>query len=59
MAPPTPRPNMKKFGSPLYASTWADHRTLIVAGGGGKKSSGIPNRREGENPKPHTSHRES
>ena len=44
MAPKPPKPNMKKFGAPLYASTWADERTLIVAGGGGKKSSGIPNR---------------
>ena len=29
---------------PLYASAWADERSLLVAGGGGKKSSGIPNR---------------
>ena len=44
MAPKKPRPNMKKFGMPLYASAWLDERTLVVAGGGGKKSSGIPNR---------------
>ena len=36
---------MKKFGAPLYASAWADTRTVLVAGGG-KKSSGIPNRWE-------------
>ena len=39
-----PGPNVKKFGMPLYASAWLDERTLVVAGGGGKKSSGIPNR---------------
>ena len=39
-----PGANVKKFGAPLYASAWADHRCLIVAGGGGKRSSGIPNR---------------
>jgi prolactin regulatory element-binding protein len=37
-------PNTKKFGMPLYASAWVDGRTVLVAGGGGKKSSGIPNR---------------
>ena len=36
--------NCKKFGMPLYASAWADERTVLVAGGGGKRSSGIPNR---------------
>ena len=44
MAPKKPKPNTKKFGMPLYASAWADERSLLVAGGGGKKSSGIPNR---------------
>ena len=44
MAPKKPGPNVKKFGMPLYASAWLDERTLVVAGGGGKKSSGIPNR---------------
>jgi prolactin regulatory element-binding protein len=34
----------KKYGQPLYASAWLDERTALVAGGGGKKSSGIPNR---------------
>ena len=34
----------KKYGQPLYASAWLDDRTACVAGGGGKKSSGIPNR---------------
>ena len=33
----------EEFGV-LYASAWLDERTLVVAGGGGKKSSGIPNR---------------
>jgi prolactin regulatory element-binding protein len=44
MAPKKPKPNTKKFGMPLYASAWVDERSLLVAGGGGKKSSGIPNR---------------
>ena len=44
MAPKKPKPNAKKFGMPLYASAWVDERSLLVAGGGGKKSSGIPNR---------------
>ena len=39
-----PAPNVKKFGAPLYASAWIDDRVPLVAGGGGKKSSGIPNR---------------
>jgi len=39
-----PAPNVKKFGAPLYASAWIDDRVALVAGGGGKKSSGIPNR---------------
>lgn len=34
----------KKYGQPLYASAWLDDRTACVAGGGGKRSSGIPNR---------------
>ena len=37
-------PNVKKFGAPLYASAWIDDRVALVASGGGKKSSGIPNR---------------
>ena len=45
MARRKPRaPNVKKFGAPLYASAWIDDRVPLVAGGGGKKSSGIPNR---------------
>ena len=34
----------KKYGQPIYAGAWLDDRTALLAGGGGKKSSGIPNR---------------
>ena len=34
----------KKFGMPLYCSCWLDDARALVAGGGGKKSSGIANR---------------
>ncbi|CEF98356.1 Quinonprotein alcohol dehydrogenase-like superfamily [Ostreococcus tauri] len=36
--------NAKKYGQPIYACAWLDDRTALLAGGGGKKSSGIPNR---------------
>ena len=41
MAPPPPAP---KFGAPLYCAGWASPEIALVAGGGGKASSGIPNR---------------
>jgi len=37
-------PKARKYGQPIYAGAWLDDRTALVAGGGGKKSSGIPNR---------------
>jgi hypothetical protein len=39
MAPKKVLPNMKRFGAPLYASAWADTRTVLVAGGGLHSSS--------------------
>ena len=33
-----------KFGAPLYCAGWASPEVALVAGGGGKASSGIPNR---------------
>lgn len=35
----------RKYGTPLYCAAWPAGEHLYVAGGGGKKSSGIPNRR--------------
>lgn len=34
----------RKYGAPLYAAAWPEGDTVFVAGGGGKKSSGIKNR---------------
>ncbi|BDA49251.1 probable prolactin regulatory element-binding protein [Coccomyxa sp. Obi] len=33
-----------KFGAPLYCASWPAGDFVLVAGGGGKKSSGIPNK---------------
>mmetsp|Transcript_10317 Transcript_10317/g.31048 ORF Transcript_10317/g.31048 Transcript_10317/m.31048 type:complete len:383 (-) Transcript_10317:443-1591(-) len=37
-------PPARKYGAPLYAAAWPTGSTVYVAGGGGKKSSGIKNR---------------
>ena len=37
-------PFSQKYGAPLYAVAWPTQELLFVAGGGGKKSSGIKNR---------------
>ena len=37
-------PPSQKYGAPLYAVAWPTQELLFVAGGGGKKSSGIKNR---------------
>ncbi|KAK9814839.1 hypothetical protein WJX72_012445 [[Myrmecia] bisecta] len=34
----------RKFGAPLYCAAWPPGEFVYMAGGGGKKSSGIPNR---------------
>lgn len=34
----------RKFGAPLYCAAWPAGSYPIVGGGGGKRSSGIPNR---------------
>ena len=34
----------RKFGAPLYCAAWPAGAYPIVGGGGGKRSSGIPNR---------------
>ena len=33
-----------KYGAPLYCACWPSEDIAIVGGGGGKKSSGIPNK---------------
>ena len=33
-----------KYGAPLYGASWPQGDYAFVGGGGGKKSSGIPNR---------------
>ena len=38
-----PQPS-RKYGAPLYCASWPAGEYLFVAGGGGKKSSGIKNR---------------
>ena len=40
---PKQLPGAKRLQSPLYCACWVD-QYCIVAGGGGKSSSGIPNR---------------
>ena len=35
---------IQKYGAPLYCAVWPDGDYVLVAGGGGKKSSGIANR---------------
>jgi hypothetical protein len=43
--PSTAMASNRKYGTPLYGVAWppgCDH--ILVAGGGGKQSSGIPNR---------------
>jgi len=37
-------PPATKYGAPLYAVAWPTQELLFIAGGGGKKSSGIKNR---------------
>ena len=37
-------PPSQKYGAPLYAVAWLSPEVLFIAGGGGKKSSGIKNR---------------
>lgn len=34
----------RKYGAPLYCAAWPEGDYALVAGGGGKKSSGISNR---------------
>jgi len=34
----------KKFGTPLYCAVWPKGKYAFVGGGGGKSSSGIPNK---------------
>jgi hypothetical protein len=34
----------RKYGTPLYGVAWPPGGHILVAGGGGKQSSGIPNR---------------
>uniref|UniRef100_A0A061R9H9 Uncharacterized protein n=1 Tax=Tetraselmis sp. GSL018 TaxID=582737 RepID=A0A061R9H9_9CHLO len=34
----------KKFGCPLYSAAWASPSCVVLAGGGGKKTSGIKNK---------------
>ena len=36
--------NDQKYGAPLFCAAWPQGRFLLVAGGGGKKGCGIPNR---------------
>ena len=36
--------NVRKYGAPLYCAVWPAGDYALVAGGGGKKSSGIANR---------------
>ena len=38
------KPAPRKYGTPLYCAAWPAGEHLYVAGGGGKKSSGIANR---------------
>ena len=44
MAPKAEK-NVQKYGMPLYGVAFLSETLLAVGGGGGKKSSGIPNRR--------------
>lgn len=37
-------PPSQKYGAPLYAAAWPSANLVFVAGGGGKKSSGMKNR---------------
>ncbi|KAK9844529.1 hypothetical protein WJX74_003654 [Apatococcus lobatus] len=43
---PKQKPGFQKFSSALYCASWPAGQYLFLGGGGGKKSSGIPNRLE-------------
>lgn len=42
-------PPSQKYGAPLYAAAWPSDNLLFIAGGGGKKSSGMKNRCDSRN----------